>query len=39
MTMQSDHHSHGLADNLGAQLTLTTIGLVAVAVIAWFYVF
>jgi len=39
MTMQSDQHSHGLRDSAGAQLALMTIALVAVVVIAWFYVF
>jgi hypothetical protein len=39
MTMQTDHHGNGLGDNLGAQLTLTTTALIAVVVIAWFYVF
>ena len=39
MTMQSNQHGRGLSDNVGAQLTLMTVGLLAVVVIAWFYVF
>jgi hypothetical protein len=39
MTMQSNQQGHGLSDNVGAQLTLMTVALIAVVVIAWFYVF
>jgi hypothetical protein len=37
--MQSGHHEQGLGKNLGAQLTLMTVAILAVLVIAWFYVF
>ena len=39
MTMHTDHHGHGLSDSLGGQLALFTVALIAVLVIAWFYVF
>jgi hypothetical protein len=37
--MQSNQQGQGLSNNVGAQLALMTIGLIAVVVIAWFYVF
>ncbi len=39
MTMQSEHHGHGLSDNLAAQVMLASVALIAVVAIAWFYVF
>jgi hypothetical protein len=38
-TMQSNHPAHGLSDNLGAQVVLVTVGLIALVAIAWFTVF
>ena len=39
MTMQTNQHGHGLSNNVGAQLTLMTVALLAVVIVAWFYVF
>ncbi len=38
MTMQSEHHGHGLANNIVAQMTLLGIAVVVLIAIAWFYV-
>jgi hypothetical protein len=37
MTMQSDHHAHGLSDNPGAQLALLTVAVIMLMAIGWFY--
>ncbi len=39
MTMQNEHPGHGLANNVGAQMMLAVIGIVALVTLAWFYVF
>ena len=39
MTMQSEPHGHGWANSLGLQMTAATIAIVALVLIAWFYVF
>ncbi len=38
MTMQSEHHGHGLANNMAAQMALLAIAVAVVLVIAWYYV-
>ncbi len=38
MTMPSEHHGHGLANNMAAQMALLAIALAVVLVIAWYYV-
>ena len=38
MTMHSEHHGHGLANNMAAQMALLGIAVVVLLVIAWFYV-
>ena len=37
MTMQSDHHAHGLSDNPGAQLALLTVAVITLIAVGWFY--
>ena len=39
MTMQTDHHDHGWANSLGAQMTLAIVAIVGVITIAWYLVF
>jgi len=38
MTMQSEHHGHGLANNMAAQMALLAVAVAVVLVIAWYYV-
>ncbi len=38
MTMQSQHQSHGLLNNVATQMTLLGVAIVALIVVAWFYV-
>jgi hypothetical protein len=43
MTMQSQHHDHSLTDTISnsvtAQMTLLLAALIAVTLLAWFFVF
>ena len=39
MTMQTDHHDHSLSNSVAGQMTLLTVALILVTLIAWFYVF
>jgi len=36
--MQSQHHGHGLLDNVAAQMTLAGVAIVVLVAVAWFYV-
>jgi hypothetical protein len=38
MTMQSEHHGHGLANNMAAQMAILGVAVVVLIAIAWFYV-
>ena len=38
MTMQSEHHGHGLANNMAAQMTILVVAVGVLIAIAWFYV-
>ncbi len=38
MTMPSEHHGHGLANNMAAQMALLAIAVAVLLVIAWYYV-
>ena len=38
MTMHSEHHGHGLANNMAAQMALLAIAVAVLLVIAWYYV-
>jgi hypothetical protein len=39
MTMQTEHHDHGWANSLGAQMTLAVVAIAAVIALAWYFVF
>jgi hypothetical protein len=36
--MQSQHHGHGLINNVAAQMTLAGVAVVVLVVVAWIYV-
>jgi hypothetical protein len=38
MTMPSEHHGRGLANNMAAQMALLAIAVAVLLVIAWYYV-
>jgi len=38
MTIQSEHHGHGLANNMAAQMALLGVAVAILIAIAWYYV-